>query len=187
MDLLFDTPWWLPTILAGLGLALLAIGNNRQERKLLWVGGLLALVGVLIAVISYLVETDVEKVISRTRLLANAVDKRDWATFRSLLDPKTSFSYYPNREELVEGARKTADYIGLKSVRLTSVQARQTDTLITVDVDALSVQERTLDRPVLTSWRLYWQDFGNGWFLHRIEVLPNKTIGPEQVNRELVR
>ena len=32
-NLLFDAPWWLPTLLAGLGIFLFWTGNRRQESK----------------------------------------------------------------------------------------------------------------------------------------------------------
>jgi hypothetical protein len=186
-DLLFDVPWWLPTAAIGIGAVVFLSGNRRQEKNVMRGGQVLILLGVLIAIVSWMVDTDLEKAIKRTRQLAAAVDIRDWQAFASLLDERTNFADYHNREQLVEGARKTADFIGLKSVVLTSVRAEQLDTLITVDIDALSVQEKTMDRPVPTSWRLHWQDMGKGWLLYNVEVLPNRAVGPQEITRELVR
>src|SRR5450432_2001651 len=167
-NLLFETPWWLPTSLVALGIMLFFTGNRRAEKKIMRGGIVIALLGIAIALISYFVETDTEKVVSQTKQLTAAIDKRDWEKFRSLLNPKTSFYFYHNRDELVAGAKATVERIGLKSVHLTGIETEKNDTLITVNVRAYSEQD--LAGPLVTDWQLEWQNFGNGWLLYSIQA-----------------
>src|SRR5213076_1165446 len=113
---------------------------------------------ILLSLMSYFIDTDIEKVDKRTKLLVTSVNTRDWKTFESLLDPRIHFDRYESRDALVEGAKLTVDRIGLKSAKVTSMAAKQDPLEITVDLDAISVQEATMDRPVPTSWRFEWQN-----------------------------
>jgi hypothetical protein len=187
-NLIFDTPWWLLAVLAVLAATLFVSGNNRQDKNLTR-GGLffLALLGIL-ALLSYLVDTDVEKVSKRTKLLAASVEKRDWKTFESLFDRRVHFAIYDGRDMLVEGAKQTADRIELKSARITSIRLNEDATGITVDCDALSVQGATMDRPIPTSWRFEWQDNGSdGWVIKNVAPLPNGQVTPDRVTERLAR
>src|SRR5206468_2646516 len=137
--------------------------------------------------LSYFVDTDIEKVNKRTRLLVDSVSMHDWKTFESLLDPRIRFAVYDNRAALVEGAKLTADRIGLKSAKVRSTHATQDPLSITVDLDAISVQDITMDRPMPTSWRFEWQNGPDGWQLLHITLLPNGQVTPDRVNERLVR
>src|SRR5437868_997147 len=85
-NLLFDTPWWLPTLLAGVGIVLFWNGNRRQETRLRNIGMALMGAAVLVCAISYLVDTDLEKCVKQSKQLAHDVEKQDWAGMKSMLD-----------------------------------------------------------------------------------------------------
>ncbi|HMB95955.1 MAG TPA: hypothetical protein VKK61_07955, partial [Tepidisphaeraceae bacterium] len=59
---LFETPWWLPTSFIVVGIVVFLAGNRRQEKNVMRSGIVIALLGVTIALVSWLVETDTEKV-----------------------------------------------------------------------------------------------------------------------------
>jgi len=188
-NLLFDTPWWLLAGLAVVAATLLVSGNNRQDKNLKR-GGLFFLgLLILLSLLSYFVDTDIEKVTKRTKLVAKSVEKRDWPTFESLLDPHSHLAHYDDRKSLVEGAKATADDIGLKSARVTSLQAKQEDpAAIVVDLDALSVQDVTMDRPMPTSWRFEWIKSQDGsWLLTNITPLDNGRVTHERITERLAR
>src|SRR3984885_1566918 len=179
--LLFETPWWLPTSLIGMGIAIFLAGNRRQEKKVMTIGIVLALLGISNALVSYFVMTDMEKVVARTKQLVVSVNNRDWETFRSLLDPQTSLDGYHNRDQLVAGAKATAQQIGLKSVRITGLNTQQRDTLIIVNIRAFSEQDAA--GPAVTDWQLQWQNFGNGWLLYNIQPLANDQVNEQDIER----
>src|SRR5450432_2851553 len=182
---LFETPWWLPTSFIVVGIVVFLAGNRRQEKNVMRCGIVIALLGITIALVSWFVETDTEKVVSRTKQLVAAVNNKDWEKFRSLLDPQTSFYMYHNREQLVAGAQATAETIGLQSVRITGMDTEKHDTLIVVNVRAYSEQDKT--GPTVTDWQLQWQNLGNGWLLNNIQPLSNPQVNEREIEQRLVQ
>jgi hypothetical protein len=184
-DLLFDAPWWVLVAAAIVGAALLISGNRRQRRDMMGVGAAVLLLTAGWFALSYFVDTDLEKNIKRTRAIAQAVDDKDWAKLRSLLDANTRFAFYSNRDQLVAGGQATAERIGLKNVRITSMEARQDGTLITIDLNALSEQDIGPTLP--TSWRFNYNNLGTGWQLTSIEPLPTRALTPDVIREHLTR
>ena len=56
-ELLFDVPWWLPTIFGLVGVALIVNGNRRKKVNIRTAGLVFLGVGILWALLSYVVET----------------------------------------------------------------------------------------------------------------------------------
>jgi hypothetical protein len=185
-DWLFDTPWWLLAVLVGAGVAILVAGNRRQERHVMRMGLILFLAGATLAAMSWFVDTDKEVAVARTRAIARAVNQRDWEGLRSLLDPNTSLLFYNNRDEIIKGGRETAERIGLKNVRLLSVTPEQTQTNISVYVQALSEQE-LFPGLTATSWQFNYNNLGTGWQLSGIVPLPTGPVTPDMIQRQLSR
>src|SRR5437762_12188710 len=98
-DLLFDAPWWLPTGLAAMGIFLFWTGNRRQEAKVRNAGFGLILAAIAVVLLSYFVDTDVEKAVKRSKTLVYSVEKHDWATLRATLDPNVSLAMKNRSEE----------------------------------------------------------------------------------------
>ncbi len=188
-DLLFSTPWWLPTAMIAVGIALFISGNARQRSQIRNGGaGLIALAVVLILV-SYFVETAKEKIARESRELVRAVEARDWAKMKSLLDLKSSLgiesmTIYGNRDDVVKGTQSAADQYGLKSVHITSLEADQTQTVITVNLDVLTEQDFSMGRPIPSSWQFEWEKLGENWTLYRITCL---RIGGENGDQAKAR
>jgi hypothetical protein len=169
-DLLFDTPWWLPTLIAVVGGWMLIDGNKRGNDRFRNAGAAVFLVAVLLAVVSYFVDTDKETVLKRTRALVDAVEQKDWQRFESLLDEGTSLAgRYSGKQEMVEGAKRSSVLIGLKKAYVRSTEARQTGTLITVTMNALSEQDMP-PYPMQSKWELDWQQRGDRWLLDRVTL-----------------
>src|SRR5262245_35944747 len=92
--LLFDTPWWLPTILAGLGVFLFWTGNQRQEKNVRFAGLGMLLAALAVMLLSYFVDTDVEKAVKAAKGMVYAVEQRDWTKLRNILAPNTSLGVF---------------------------------------------------------------------------------------------
>ena len=90
--LLFETPWWLPSVIVLVGAFLFYTANQRQERKLRNVGVAVTALGIVLALVSWFVDTDQERAVKRTRQLVAAFEKKDWTSLRSLLHPRVSLS-----------------------------------------------------------------------------------------------
>jgi hypothetical protein len=189
-DLLFDTPWWLPTTLILVGAILLVSGNRRQKAAVRNAGAGLIALALAVMLISYLVETDKEKCLRQTRETVKAVQSGDWARLSALLDSNasldvTSTTIFSNRDDLVAGAQEAASRYGLKSVTILSIQARQTQSVVMVDFDALTVQTETMDRPLPSSWEFEWLRRGAAWQLDRITCLKVDDLNLNQTQNLL--
>jgi len=189
-ELLFDTPWWLPTILAGLGLYCFWSGNRRQEAKVRNAGFALLAAAVGVLLLSYFVDTPRETAVRRSKTLVRSVEAREWATLKANLDPGVSLSVlgfnvlYENRDDLIKGAQLGVEKYGVRNVHVLSTEAEQTESLISVNMSIVSEQESTMGRPVPTSWRLEWQRSGKDWTLVRITCIKIGSLTGETAARQ---
>jgi len=176
-DYLFHTPWWLPTIVMAVGAVLFYTANKRQEVRLRTIGLAVVCLGILIAVVSYVVDTDLEKAEKNTRRLVDAVEKKDWATVRTLLSPGTSLTLldgstlYRGGDTIADRAQQATDRYGIKELHVTGQQSRQDQTLITISMTVVSMQEATMLRPVSSTWEFDWQESADGWHLAEIRAV----------------
>src|SRR5689334_13889301 len=103
-DLLFDTPWWLPSGLIALGVGLFIYFNNRRQFSQRNWSMMPAALGVLLIILSYAIDTPRETCEHGTRALAAAVPTKDWKTFRNLLADDAVVSLSGQPEPLYVGA-----------------------------------------------------------------------------------
>ena len=180
---LFDTPWWLPASVALVGAVLFYTANKRQETRLRTVGLLVVLLAVVIGVVSYFVDTALEKAEKQTRALVDAFEEKDWAKFRSLLDRNTSLgilngvTLYRGNDEITARARAGSDKYGFRAVNVTSMQSRQDQTLITVTIGIVSTQDVTAMRPITSTWEFDYVESADGWHLNEVRAV---EIGRQQ-------
>jgi hypothetical protein len=188
---LFDTPWWLPTVLIAVGIALFWNGNRRMDAQLRRVGIGLILAAVLVGLLSYFVDTDVEKAIKQSKALARAVEQRDWATLKTILSPTTtlsiaggSYSVYANRDEIIIGAQQAVDRFGLKAVHILGTNAEEGTSLITVGMNVASEHDVTMGRPIPSSWKFEWQKTGKTWSLVHIVNISVANVSGDAAGRQ---
>jgi hypothetical protein len=190
-DLLFDTPWWLPALIAGAGVVLFVTGNNRLERKVKLAGlAAVALAGVLMAV-SYLVDTPVEKAERRSQELVDAFERADWAAMKANLDPAAALtihgvSLYGDRDTLVAAAEKAHGQHGFKSVDVLSMNAARADTMITVGLVVLSDQD-TVGRRINSEWQFDFRQTADGWALVEVRAIKIGNLGGDQMRDQFPR
>jgi hypothetical protein len=191
--LLFDAPWWLPTLLAGVGIVLFWNGNRRGESKIRNVGLLFLLGAVGVILVSHFIDTDEERTVKQSRQLVYSVEKRDWATLKSVLDPNTELlalgglAIYGGRDEIIGGAKAAVDQYGLKNVRILSTTSEQTDTVINITMTVMSEQDFTQSRPITTTWQFEWQQSGETWTLVRITNIKIGNMQGEAAGRQFPR
>jgi hypothetical protein len=185
MDLISETPWWLPTSVAMLGVILFVTGNNRRDKNLRFAGVSAIGLALLLAVVSYLLESDREVCVRQTKELAAAIDKRDWNAMDNLLSPDVSFMYWRGRRDLVEGTKWAATHFDLKSLRLTGLEANQVGRTINVGFQAGANFQ---DAPVtITNWKVGWEKSGNRWLMTNIDFLGGPGMGESVLQQTLPR
>lgn len=190
-DLLFDVPWWIPTVLIVVGLALTVSGNRRQIARTRNAG--LAMIALAIgwSVMSYLVDTPKEKCQRQTRQFVQSVVDRDWKTFSSLLAPDVRFAFtgspweIEGRDTLEQDVKTNVESIGLKSVNITHTQAAQDSRGITISIAVWSTQTQTMERPLDSDWEMEWRWSGERWLLHDIRAVQVANLSADQIRASL--
>jgi hypothetical protein len=185
-DLLFNVPWYLPTLLAIAGLALFVSGNRRQRPPVRTVGVALIGLAILWGVVSYLVETPKEICERQTRQYVRAVAAQDWNTFDRLMEPDVKFTDGANweiagRNNWAGDVKSGAQQIGLKSAVITDLKVAESGGAVTTTIRVFSTQDVTMDRPVDSDWELEWRPAGNRWLLHELRALHVSGASLDQV------
>jgi hypothetical protein len=185
-DLLFNVPWYLPTLLAIIGLSLFVSGNRRQKPPLRTSGVALIGLAILWAVTSYLVDTPKEICERQTREYVRAVAAQDWKTFDRLMEPDVKFTdgaswEIAGRDNWAEDVKSGAQQIGLKSAVITDLKAAQSGNVVTTTIRVFSTQEITMDRPVDSDWDLEWRPSGDRWLLHELRAVRVSGASLDQV------
>lgn len=177
-DLLFDIPWWLPALIAAAGAVVFFTGNNRLEPRVKFSG--LGLVGlaVLLAAVSYFVDTAKERAERQSRELVDAFERADWPAMTAILDPTAtlsilSFRKYGSRDEIMKAAKAAHGERGFKSVNIVTMNTEQVDTVITVAIVLVSEQD-SFPYPLNSTWEFQWQQAADGWALVDVRAI---TIG----------
>jgi hypothetical protein len=184
LDYLFDVPWWLPTMLIGVGAAVLFTGGRRLEKNVIRWGTIILLVGVLVGLASYLVDTPVEKAVRRTQGLVSSAANRDWTTFQTLIDPQTSVYSLKGPGEITAAAREMVERFDVTTARITGTEITQRQTVIVVTVRVYSEQR---GQSALSDWRMEFQNLGQGWILYDVSALPSDQIDTNRIREALSR
>ncbi len=174
-DLIFATPWWLPTGLIVVGVILVVGGNGRQQKGTRNAGVGLLVVAVVVVLLSHFVDTDRKRAARQTKELIAAVQDRDWSKMTALLDDDATVStpfgqLYGNRREIVDEAKALSERHGLKAVGGSMVRETQDnagivvlmDTSATVDAGGMGAY------PVPSVWEFDWQETAGEWHVHQI-------------------
>jgi hypothetical protein len=182
-DFLFDTPYWFLGLLAVVGVGLWLSGNARQEGRTKAAALAVFLLAVALALVSYAVDTDKEKVTKRTHKLVEAVEKKDKAALADLLHPRASMLWL-KKAEIIEKAASAADDYHLQNIHIGSLNVEQpnaNEIEASVSVSAhVEVSGYGADAP--STWLLVWERTDRGWLLRDIK---NKQL-PGGIDMETI-
>src|SRR5215213_10065124 len=148
-ELLFDTPWWLPAVIAAAGVVLFVTGNRRVENKLRLAGVGVICIAILLTAVSYFVDTPRETAERRSRELVDAFERGDFEAMRKILHPTTAVTVlnhtvYADRDQIIENAKEAYSRYGFKSVNVLFSHSEQVQTSITVTMTLLSEQSNAM-------------------------------------------
>lgn len=175
MNWLYEVPWYMPAGLCAVGVILLLSGNSRQDKRL-WSAGLLGVVlALVLALASYLLESDREQVVRRTYELVKAVEKRDGAAMRSYLHPEVRIVLLEGPEMVVQTATVGAEAAELQSLRITGLKAGEIEGALAV---SMRVFAQFKDGAGLSDWELEWEKPQEDWLLR--EARPQSAPGTPQ-------
>jgi len=180
-DFFFSTPWWVFVVIATLAVFLLVSGNNRQDKPLKLAGLLVIFLGLVLFIVSYVVDTPLEIARRQTSQFVNAVTSRDAATLDRLLHTNASILSW-NKPDIIYGAKYYADQYGVKSGFITSMDLEEHDSLVVSKIVVLSTHEGgSMPINTMTStWELNWWKTPSGWKLKDITPI---AIGQNELPR----
>jgi len=191
IDLLFDVPWWIPTLLAVVGLALLVSGNRRQDDRTRNGGFSLIAIAIGWSIMSYLVDTPKETCQKQTRQFVQSVIDRQWSTFDGLLDPSATFEMpgtdlkLEGRETIDQAIKPDVQYVGVKSAHITDMKAADAVGNIRITMTVWSTQEKTMDQPLDSDWEFDWRKSDGRWLLYDIRCLRISNVTADEARNSL--
>jgi hypothetical protein len=163
-----ETPWWLPTLLILAGAALFVSGNSRRKPRARLGGLAIAALGLILALVSYFLESDREHVERRTNELISAVVSADTARMTPYMDPQIIAGPFNGRDTVTRAVKTAADAVDLQSSGATEIGVKVHGDEAVVD---LTVAASTKNGPgPLTVWQLTWNKQGKQWFLKEAEL-----------------
>jgi hypothetical protein len=185
-NLLLDTPWWLPAVIAAAGVVLFVAGNKRTDARVRSAGLGVVLLGIALAALSYFVDTPTEKAEHQSRELVNAFEKADWTKMSSILDPAAtvtlhSLPVYTDRDEIIAAAKKAHEQYGFKTARILSAGGEQADTIITINISLFTEQSSAMAATLNSEWQFEWQERADGWSLVEVRALKIGSLGGDDV------
>lgn len=191
LDLILDTPWWLPAGMALVAISVWVSGNKRRDRTLMNIGLVMLVATIALLTTSYFVDTPKERAEKSTRSFVAAVVGHDPQTLQAILSRNAyvkvsgGTTLYANREEILRAVDGAHEQLGLKMANILGMNANQTDDVITVTFSVLSDQAATMNRPIQTRWEFQYQRTAEGWSLWGITLLAApQGMSPSQAQRE---
>jgi hypothetical protein len=179
MEFIYETPWWLPTGLMLVGAVVFWTGNSRMEKKVR-TGGLAFLsAGLVLALVSYFLQSDREIVQRQTQQLVAAVEARDWPTMEKLMAPDVTILVWRGREDIITGARNYCEQFKLKKAWISGMEASKPDPNIDVTIRVFADTAEVSSFP--TDWHLEWEKMPEGWRL--TEIRPAGAGAPINLER----
>jgi hypothetical protein len=190
-DLLFDVSWWVPVLLAVIGVALLVSGNNRQNAGLRNGGAGVILVGIGWLVLSFVIDTPRKTCQRLTTSAVQAVVDGDWKTFDDLLAASAD-ARFVGRQWRVDGKQavdQTAKYVaknsGLHSASVRRVQVTENSPTITVAFTAFTETDLAPGHPIDSDWEFDFRESGKNWQIQEIRVSRVDESAPESIRESL--
>jgi hypothetical protein len=173
---LLSPPWWLSVLVLIVGVILFYFGNANRKSAIRLAGAVVLLLAVVMFLLGYFVETDLEKTRRLTRELVAAVPAKNWVEMGSLLDPDATLAVasgqpiFSGRDNLIQGAKADTDRWTVKSVAISSIKSTQDGSgNILVDIDTFAEADNPMGQKVPSSWRFTWDKTGDEWHVHKIE------------------
>lgn len=185
MELLFDIPWYIPAGLAAGGVGVFLWANARLRKRERWIGIGIVGLAILLAAVSYFVDTPLETVIRQSRVFAEAVVAKDRGGMdRLLAEDASAFAW--DKQEILDGAVYYADLTGLTGARIIRLAAEKEGNDLVSYLTVWSQHQGSSSFPVSdlnSQWKLEWAKDGEKWRIVGIVPLQIGQTGREAIER----
>jgi hypothetical protein len=182
-DLLFDAPYWLPTLIALAGVVVFIDGNRRARRAVRNAGIAIFLLAILLLTLKRVVDTDTKKVTRQSHQLIDSVVQQKWDTVSNLLEPNAVLTLlgggtlYTSADQIVDAAKSATSTYPLDNTAVESLKLDPAGTEITATLTLIS---GIAGQPVPSNWQLVWVKDGENWRVSEIDALQlGDRTGPD--------
>jgi hypothetical protein len=188
-DLLFDVPWWIPTLLAVIGIALMFRGNAQQKSNVRTAGLAVFALAIGWFLLSYLVDTDKEKAQKGTKVLLQSAVDQNWTKFQSMLTPQASVTVQgqptgvTGAENVKSMAQTGAEAIHLTGASMRSAEAEQDGPFIQIKAQVVSIEEFPQAPTMPSTWQFTWENTPAGWRVREIQLIKLGDLRPEDMKQ----
>ncbi|MDB5299827.1 MAG: hypothetical protein JWO87_1490 [Phycisphaerales bacterium] len=188
-DLLFDVSWWIPTLLAVIGIALTLRGNASQKSNVRTAGLAVFALAVGWFLLSFVVDTDKEKAQNGTKVLLQSIVEGNWPKFQAMLTPQASVTVQgqstgiTGAEEVMRMAKAGAETIHLTGASVRSSEAEQDGSSIQVKAQIVSIEEFPQAPTMPSTWQFTWENTPAGWRVREIRLLKLHDLKAEDMQQ----
>lgn len=183
-DLLFDTPWWLPTILAVIGIVLFVSGNRRSKGGVRNTGVGFVAAAIALMLVSYFVMTQKEKCVAQARAIVHDAGRQDFTAMKGLLESGTVVNgLLTGPGQIVPVAQEAATAYKLSSLTILSTDAQRKQTVITVALTVLAQSDA--NQPTRVDCQFQWNQSADGWHLQNIDVTNIGGRNPDELMKRM--
>jgi hypothetical protein len=189
-DLLFDAPYWLPTLIALAGVVVFIDGNRRAKTAVRNAGISIFLLAIVLLTLKRVVNTDSKLVTRGSHELIDAVLHQKWDTLSNLLEPNAVLTlqgvgtWYRSGQQIVDAAKSATSTYPLDSTAIESLKLDQTWTEITATLTLIS---GIAGQPVPSTWQLVWVKDGDTWRVSEIDAMQIGDRTGSDMGRDLPR
>ncbi len=183
-DYFFDLPAWFVFSGFAVGVVIFLAGNARVNRRIQLAGAGVVLLAVVLAAVSYFVDTPVEKCVRRTHDIVAATVGQDWPRLESLLDRNTQAVGVRGNKDIVEMARTRVAEFAIESATLTGTKTTRGVSTIDVAIAVFSQQKGNAPPSMQTSWNFEYEQRADGILLARFYPT---AVGGSSVKEQIER
>lgn len=183
MNTLYELPLWIGLIPLAAAVGVFVYANNRGITRLKWASLGVALLGPVLAGISYFVDTPRELSVKRTRAIVESVVEQRWEDFRGLLNRNTSVTVVRGPEAISAMLERLTATYGLKSATILGTESVVGSGTIDVTISVFSEHDFG---PQRTAWRFEYEQRADGILLSRVspvQVAGGTNVG--NIERQL--
>jgi len=176
MSLIADAPWWIPVVVVLVGVGLLFAGNSRGNSGLRNGGLGVVLLGMLLLVLSFALDSPRKAVERSTRRFVDAVSSGNWSDVQPMPSPSVRWDWpgqawhADGAAEVLAGAKMVVANSGMHSASMKQPRVAEVGDgfdnacVVWISCDA------TGGAPVDSDWQFTWKRAGDNWQLTHLSV-----------------
>ena len=193
MSLIADAPWWISLIIVILGIAIFFAGNGRQSSGMRNGGLGIALLGILVFALGFVLDSPTKGVERSTRQFVEAVSTANWTEVEPLLDPTVSWEWsgqpwhVSGAPAVLAGAKMVVKNSGMHSANVKSPKVADAGNgTYTNDCICWITSESTGGYPVDSDWQFTWHQAADSkWKLTHLKVTRVGDAAPSGIKSSL--